>query len=757
MEFLNIKLRRDFRKNWTQFFSVFLMAFLSVLIFVGLQGAWHGLEVSLNKYIDNSNLADSWVMSTGFTKDDIQEIRALKGIKDTGENTRIQVKIGDNDEEDKYLYLDTFNSKLTTPYVTEGIKLKSEAQGFWLNLEYAKENKLSVGDTVKIDFQGQTIKLKVLGLVQSADRIYYTGTEEFIAPNYANYGYGYISDEILKKDFHYQGSENLLEIKGNTKGIREKIETILGSRLVTYYNRSTLVDVSDALDRVGQIKNLSYLFSFIFILLAILAMYTTIRRLIETQVKEIAILKALGFSNRKIGLHYTSFGILVGGSGAILGASVSPFMSWFVLSTQKTMFSLPSWTIAYSFSSLVVIMFVLSICILSSYLASRNAIRGLPAEFLRGNTQKIGSKVFLEYLTKFWKVLRFEQRWAIRDALSNKVRMLMGIIGVAGGMMLLIAGIGMPQSINHLVDKAYHEDFKYDTRVHINNYDKVKNNYPKGQWIQIKQARFTPDDENNRLLIIISSGDYIDMKTEEGKGIENGGVYVTKGFAERAKLMVGQELEVKPYLDNQKFTFVIKGIITSETNQGAYITQKTFESANGIFSPSTLLFGKDNYPFEIKSDKNLVSAIKMSRQEENAKNFVSSLMSIFLMIVGFAVLLVVIVLYNLGSLNFVERTRDYATLSVLGFSKKELRNTTMLENMGTTFIGWLLGIPLGIWFLDVYVKTFSTIRLEYTSHITWLNLLLSTIIVVLCSMSTTLFISRRLKKLDMIEALKGVD
>ena len=73
---------------------------------------------------------------------------------------------------------------------------------------------------------------------------------------------------------------------------------------------------------------------------------------------------------------------------------------------------------------------------------------------------------------------------------------------------------------------------------------------------------------------------------------------------------------------------------------------------------------------DIKSDQNILSVINKSDQEKNAYDFVNSLMSVFLMIIGFALLLVVVVLYSLGSLNFVERMRDYATLQVLGFSRK---------------------------------------------------------------------------------------
>lgn len=93
---------------------------------------------------------------------------------------------------------------------------------------------------------------------------------------------------------------------------------------------------------------------------------------------------------------------------------------------------------------------------------------------------------------------------------------------------------------------------------------------------------------------------------------------------------------------------------------------------------------------DIKNDQNILSVINKSDQEKNAYDFVSSLMSVFLMIIGFALLLVIVVLYNLGSLNFVERMRDYATLQVLGFSKKNLQLITMIENLMSTSIGWIL-------------------------------------------------------------------
>lgn len=748
MKYLNRKLWRDVRQNWTQFFSVFLMAFLSILMFVGLQGAWKGLDASLNQYISNAHLANYWVQATTVTNGDLRKLRQLKGISQVSAGTRIQVKQGQHQ-----VIVDAFDQPVTKLHLVDGRAYSKRLSGIWINKEYAAKHNMKVGQNISVRYQGQTIRLKIQGIVQSASRLYFTGTQEYIAPNYANYGYAYVSPQTLTKEFNYLGGPNLIEIRGHHQQMRQTVEHIFGSRLVTYYNRSTLPDVSNALDRVGQIRNLAYLFSFIFILLAVLAMFTTIWRLIEDQMGEIATLKALGMQNRQLSWHYASYGLLVGGAGTVVGALVSPLISWFVLRTQQTMFSIPHWQLAYTYSSLMVIFLVILICVGAAWWAARDSMQGLPAKFLRGEPESKVHHIILERL-RGWRRLSYASRWAIRDVFFNKSRVLMGIVGVAGGMMLMIAGIGMPQSINHLVDRAYRHDFTYSKRLNVNNYQQyIQTDHPSGQWVQLTQAHYTPDDGYDRLLMVISKGNYVQMRTTDGQKVKDGGVYVTQGFAKRAKLSKGMILKIRTVGLSHPIKLKIKGIITSETNQGAYVTSKTWQAAGGIFQPTTLLVGSG-----AKYNKLAVtSTISIQSQRQNAMHFVNNLMSIFILIIVFAMLLIVVVLYNLGALSFVERSRDYATLSVLGIKKNELRTLTLIENVITTLIGWLIGIPAGIWFLGEYVNTFSTINLVYTPYVNWVTMTLASVFVWLCSLSTSLLISRRIRKLDMVQALKGVE
>ena len=454
MRYLHIKLLRDLRQNWQQFFSVFLMSLLSVLIFVGLQGAWHGLEKSLESYLKQSELPVVWVQARQIDESKIKQVELLSSVEKVISKKKGFANIVRLDKTDGRINLETItDNQLVT--VTEGSPFSEGKQdSIWIDGNYAKKNHLQIGDSISISSRGKQIDLEIVGFVQATDKIYFTGSMEYIAPNHDNDAYGYIADNEIAKGILGLSSDNALEIYGSKVDLRGDLESIFGGDLVSYQDQKSLTEISEATDRVGQIRNLSYLFSFIFILLAILAMFTTIQRLIDGQTKEIAVLKALGFSNQAISLHYILFGLVVSLLGSFAGFAISPLMSWFVLETQKSMFTLPNWQISYSSSSMVVGIVVIIICVLAAYLASRESARGLPAIFLRGK-EKVAKSVFVERFSSIWQRISYPSRWAIRDASFNRIRVLMGIVGVAGSMMLLIAGIGMPVSMNHLVDKAY--------------------------------------------------------------------------------------------------------------------------------------------------------------------------------------------------------------------------------------------------------------------------------------------------------------
>lgn len=762
MKFLLRKLIRTVLKNWQQFFSVLLMAFLSVLFYTGLEGTWNGMQQSINQYTRESNLADSWVQTTGITNHEFQQIKRLPSVKSVSKTTEISVK-AKVDHQVRYVNLSTANASGISKPNLNGNKINQYANGVYLNKEFAQSNHLKKGDFLTFHYQNRKVKLRVVNVMQSPEKMYYTGSADFLSPQRRNYGYGIISQKSLNEKFRYLGPATNLALKNHqTKNTERQIRRILGSKFITLSTRESDPEIATAIDRVTQIRNLSILFSAIFILLSILAMYTTIKRLIDSQQSDIAALRALGYSNRTLTLYYSLYGLVIGVIGTVFGWLMAPILSNFVLKSQEKMFSLPNWQISYTTNSLFVAALVMTICGFSAMLASRSQQHLSPAEALKGNSSRKSKKIFLESWQRLWHKLPIGNRWAWRDSLGNPVRMLMGIVGVVGGLALIMTGFGTKDSMTHQVNENFGHEFTYTRQLDLNSQNSARTNQrliqqTHGQALSTLSAAVLPRGRFDRPLTIVGKGKFVHLKTLSHHKIQNGGIYVTQGIAKTAHIKVGDRLQIKPSLTTKSVEFKVKGILKSSATQGLYLTRRTWENRHFKFIPNKILIGKTNHLKSLMTDSAISKIVSMKAQRINAQRMVENLNSIFLLIQTFGILLAVIILYNLGSLSFTERSRNYATFRILGFQRSEIRSLTTSENVAITILGWCLGVPFGFWFLAKYITTFSTNQIIYYPVLSMPNLLIATLITVVSSLSAVLLVGRRLKELNMIAATKGVE
>lgn len=761
MKLLLRKLRRTILKNWVQFFSVLLMVFLSILFYTGLEGTWNGMQQSINQYVKQSNLATSWVQTTGITNRDFNRIKKLSFVKNAARTTELSTKTHYN-HQTQYINLMTSNNvDISRPYLKNGT-FNRQSAGVYLNKEFAKTNHLKRGDTVNFHYQRRVVKLRIANIIQSPEKMYYTGSSDFLSPQKKHYGYGIISQKILKNQFGYFGPATNLTLKNrHTSKVEHQIRQILGARYIALNTQKSDPEIATAIDRVAQIKNLSILFATIFILLSILAMYTTIKRLIDSQQADIAALRALGFSKKALTCYYSLYGLSIGFIGTILGWLVSPLLSNFVLNSQKQLFSLPNWQISYTADSLWVATLVIAICIFSAMVAAWGQQSQTTAEALKGNSLQKSHKILLESWQLLWHKLPIGNRWALRDGLGNPTRVLMGIIGVIGGLTLIMTGFGTRDSMNHQVKADFGQEFTYDRQFDLNqrnsnltNHRLIQKTY--GQPLAVLSAEISPRGKFDRPLTVIGKGHYVHLKTLKGKLIRNGGVYVTQGLAQSARIKTGSRIRIAPSLTTKSRRFIVKGILKSSATQGLYVTRQTWENHGFEFKPTKILIGNRQIAKPIMKDPAISKIVSIDAQRLNAQKMVKNLNSIFVLIQAFGILLTVIILYNLGSLSFTERSRNYATFRILGFQKNEIRSLTTSENIFTTVLGLGIGIPLGSWFLSEYVTTFSTDQLIYYPILSWFSLIIAILITGVASFSTVLLVGRRLKELDMIAATKGV-
>lgn len=172
MSYLFRKLVRDIYHHWTQFFSVCLMAFLSTLIFVGLEGAWSGLSTSIDTYINEQSLADAWVQVTQVSEGDLAHLTDFAAVDKAHAFTQVTLI----NQFDHPVLIETLDpDSLTQPRIINGQAFDTTSQGIWLNSEYIQAHQLAIGDTITVTQRGQTFDLKLLGEVQSPKQLYFTG------------------------------------------------------------------------------------------------------------------------------------------------------------------------------------------------------------------------------------------------------------------------------------------------------------------------------------------------------------------------------------------------------------------------------------------------------------------------------------------------------------------------------------------------------------------------------------------------------
>ena len=146
------KMLRDFRKHKTQFLSIFLMAFLGIFVFAGVGGESVGLEVNVNDFYQETNLADGWIYSNYINDLFLYKVDLL-GATDQMERQLVVDSVADFDNDPDITLHFVENNTISKFYLIEGEKLDiDDENGVWLDKSFADAKGLKVGDEITFEF-----------------------------------------------------------------------------------------------------------------------------------------------------------------------------------------------------------------------------------------------------------------------------------------------------------------------------------------------------------------------------------------------------------------------------------------------------------------------------------------------------------------------------------------------------------------------------------------------------------------------------
>jgi putative ABC transport system permease protein len=517
-------------------------------------------------------------------------------------------------------------------------------------------------------------------------------------------------------------------------------------------------------EEIKEHRAMGQLFPIIFLAVALLTTVTTMARLVNNQRTQIGILKAIGFKRRRILFHYISYGLWISLAGSVLGAMLGPLtLPYLFYIPMKTTYSLPVWQSAIPPTVILMAVFSVVGSVLATYLACRNVLKDTPSESLRPKAPKDIKHSFIDRL-KLWKHLDFHTQWNLRDVFRCKGRSIMAIVGVLGCSALLICSFGMQDTFEYVVDWNYKVINRYETKLELNaavtaeQIEVVQNTYH-GDTIQEGSIEIkTNGIKRSGELLITEDTSLIRFVDKNSNRIElpKDQLSISYKLAQLLKIKAGDSVSWHIYGEEKWNTAVVGAIYRTPFTQGITLSRDYYEKEGYPFLPTAVVTNQ----ILSEAPNNKIDGVSRVQSKEmliDSFNKLAQAMNVLIYVLMIAaVILAVVVIYNLGVLAFTERQRELSTLKVIGFQTKKLRSLLLTQNIWLTVVGIIPGIPIGIYILS-YIFGFVGEVFDFiiVIHLTsYLYCILGTLLV--SSLVNRLF-SKRVKKINMVSSLKGIE
>ena len=545
-----------------------------------------------------------------------------------------------------------------------------------------------------------------------------------------------------------------------------------------------LKNYAQFIDSASSLTFVANVFSIFLFVVSILVSLTTLTRMIDENRINIGTLKSLGYSNYQISKKYFVYGGLSTFVGAILGIIGAYLVIVpIIYNSYARFFTFNTPEIVYT-PSILIAAFVISLgCVsLAIYIPLRKNLREKSAYLLRPKAPSGGSRIFLERIPFIWSRLSFLRKVTFRNIFRYKIRMLMTIFGVAGCLTLMFIGFGIRYGVINISNEQFKVINKVDIAATYNPYidnesvEKLQKeidnnkNIKASTKINIQLATFESNNEikDSAQLITVDKEnykDYITLMDNNTKGINlpNGAAVISEKLAYLHKLQVGDSFNV--VVNNKEYTFNVGEINKNYFGHTIYINKDYYESVfKKQYKDNTFLIqttgGKEvveSVVSNLNNNSDIVNISDNSKIQEILDNFIKGIDIIVAVMVICSVTLALVVLYNLINVNVSERIRELSTIKVLGFYPSEVTIYVFREIFYLSGVGIILGNYLGY---KMYLKIILELAgrdMMFSSKVSLVVYLLASGITILITIIVMIVMHKKLKKVNMVEALKAIE
>jgi putative ABC transport system permease protein len=735
---LDHKFLRDLWRMKGQAFAIGMVIAVGVGMLVMMTGLVTSLNQTRTAYYERYRLAEVFAPVTRAPDRLARRLEAIEGVRSveprvTG-GALIDLSDVDLPTQAQAVSLPDLRSpRLNDVFLTEGRMIDSDHKDEILLLQaFANAHGLRPGDRIKATMNGARRSFRIVGLAQAPEFLYTTSPGEMI-PDDARFGVIWMSRSALAAAYDMQGAFNeaLLSL---SRGANEAAVLDAVDRVLDAYGGTGAYPLADQIsnrfvsEEIGGLEAAAIGVPPIFLIVAAFLLYIVINRMVQSEREEIGLMKAFGYTNAEVGAHYFKLVMAIAVGGALVGCLMGIAGGRALIQVYVAYFKFPFLVFQLDPASFVT---GVSVSILSASVGGLMVLRSVfaltpatamrapaPADYSR--TGRVGRAL------NAW--LDQPSRMVLRRITRQPGRMAGAMIGIACGMALSVSMITIYAGFDRTIDLTFNVIDRSDVTVSFNHAvsEATIFNLKRMQGVTlVEPVRHIPAvlrngrDAHRGGVTGLVAGAQLNRALDSDLieiPLRGGGIVLSTALADILNVRPGDMLTIEVRTGRQPIlqvpvTAVAESLLGAPAFMDLGALNRALREPNRV-SGAYLAIDQTRSSEIYAALKNMpaVAGVSLKSQAEIAFQTVMDtgagairyVMGTIAFVITFGIV------YTAARIAYAERSRDLASLRVIGFTNGEAAFVLLGELAIVTLVAVPLGGIMGYYLSFGIAKGFSS-------------------------------------------------
>ncbi|MBI2372994.1 MAG: ABC transporter permease [Deltaproteobacteria bacterium] len=797
MRALNQKLVRDLTRMWPQVLTIALIVAAGVACFVACLSTYDSLVAARDDFYREWRFADVFAKVRRAPDRALENLRRIPGV--SGVEGRIvmtlRVEIAGYDEPVRGGFVSLPRHEVTAPpinavFVRAG-RLPIQADEALVSELFAKAHGLRVGSAFHALAAGRRARFRVSGIAASPEFLWVIEEGSFLGDN-RRYGIFWMRHDALATATGFAGAFNdvvaTLDQGTPVKGAIAAIDRALepwGSSGALGRDKQTSNRIIT--QEIGQLRGSAIILPTIFLAVGAFLVNVLLSRIVQLQREQIAALKAVGYRSSEVGRHFLLLALAMVIPGTLLGIGLGGVIGEVFIRMYENYFRFPRLELELN-PAVVLAGVVISLgsAGLGAVFSVRRAVKLAPAEAMRPESPERYDPTVLERLGVH-ALLPVAVRMVLRDIERRPFRAFVSAVGIALATAILVSGYGSFDSMGSLLRLQFEALQREDLAVtfsrpvprsSLRTLEAVEGVIRvEGQRTIGARLRHRQRERETGLTVVPLE---LTLRQRLGEASTPalsfaGGISISRALATALDVGLGDTVDAELLgvlaqrrtgrsSSFQRHPLRVQGIVDDFLGLSAYVDEETFLALTGEPRLVTEAFlDLDEARVDQVSDHlaripNALAIVRPEIARESFRHQVTDLLTSYqITLAMFAMILCVGVVYNNARIALVTRSRELATLRILGFSKEEVRSLLMTEQLIQASVGIPPGLILGKMLVELALSSADPELFRLPVDIYPQTYASATLIVFASSWLSARLVGRRAQNMDLVAVLKARD